>query len=53
MRWCDSDEGGRDLEMWKPGEQSGAMAVVLVEDVDLKQGAVISIQKRQGMGTIK
>lgn len=29
------------------------MAVVLVEDVDLKQGAIISIQKRQGVGTIK
>lgn len=45
--------GDRDLERWMPRKQSEAMAVVLVEDVDQKQGAAVDVQSSQGMGTIR
>lgn len=42
---------GRDLERQRPRKQSGAMAAVPVEDVDLKQGAAIRIRGGGRMGT--
>ena len=51
MSQLEAGYGGRDLERQKAGEQSGAMAVVLMEDVDMKQGAVTDIGGGEGMGT--